>query len=44
MPKEVAYFEKGSFIAQTAGPEDEPESTLARLLAYRATRALAYTK
>jgi hypothetical protein len=44
MPKDVAYFEKGSFIAQTDGPEDEPESTLARLLAYRATRALAYAK
>jgi hypothetical protein len=44
MPKDVAYFEKGSFIAQTDGPEDEPDSTLARLLAYRATRALAYAR
>ncbi|NDA01493.1 MAG: alpha/beta fold hydrolase, partial [Acidimicrobiia bacterium] len=39
MPKDVAYFQKGSFIEQTDGPEDEPVSTLARLLAYRATRA-----
>ena len=43
-PKDVAYFQRGSFIEQTDAPEDEPEATLTRLLAYRATRALTYAK
>ena len=41
-PKSLVYFQKGAYIHQSEGPEDEPEQTLTRLLAYRATRALSY--
>jgi hypothetical protein len=40
--KGLVYFQKGAYIRQSEGPEDEPEHTLTRLLAYRATRALSY--
>jgi hypothetical protein len=41
MPKDVLYFRKGSFIKQ-AEVDDEPETALTRLLAYRASRALVH--
>ena len=40
--KGLVYFQKSAYIHQSEGPEDEPEQTLTRLLAYRATRALSY--
>ena len=43
LAKTVAYFQKGSFIAQ-ADVDDDSESTLARLLKFRAARALAYDR